>query len=96
MSGVSKQMFYKITQVRSTIGLPPKIRKNIEALGLKRRNHTVFQSVSPSTAHRLAAVKEIVNIELVDQPKTAAELSLERKFKPGFEIVKGNMLASRN
>lgn len=85
-------MFYKITQTRSTIGCHPRIRKNIEALGLKRINQIIYQKVSPSTAHRISAVKELVKIELVDKPKTKEELAAERKFNPGFEIIKGDML----
>ncbi|CUM62738.1 uncharacterized protein PRCAT00000295001 [Priceomyces carsonii] len=86
------KMFYKITQIRSTIGMPPRVRKNIEALGLKKRYQTVYQRVSPSTAHRLAAVKELVKLDLVDEPKSAYDMAMERKFEPGFEILKGNML----
>lgn len=87
-TSAAKQQFYKITQLRSTIGCPPTVKKNIIALGLKRRHQTIYQQVSPSTAHRLRAVKELVKIELVDQPKTREELNKERKFKPGFELVK--------
>lgn len=87
-------MFYKITQLRSTIGLPPIIRKNIQALGLKRRNHIIYQKVSPSTAHRLIKVKELVKVELVDEAKTPQQLAAERKFDPGFEIFKGNAVKS--
>lgn len=87
-------MYYKITQVRSTIGLPPIVRKNMEALGLKKRNHIKYQKVSPSTAHRLVKVKEIVKVELVDEPKTPQQLAAERKFDPGFEILKGQAVRS--
>lgn len=91
-TGVAKSMFYKITQTRSTIGCTPKIRKNIEALGLTRRNQIIYQRVSPSTAHRISAVKELVKIELVDAPKTEEQLSTERKFNPGFKMIKADML----
>lgn len=90
--GAAKNMFYKITQTRSTIGCHPRIRNNIEALGLKRRNQIIYQKVSPSTAHRINVVKELVKIELVNKPKTANELAAERKFNPGFEMIKGDML----
>lgn len=84
----SKTMYYRIMQVRSSIGVGPKIRSNLEALGLKKRNHVVFQRVSPQTAHKLARVKELVKIELVDRPKTREELSQERKYEPGYTLVK--------
>jgi len=88
----SKQMFYKITQTRSVIGLPPLIRKNMQALGLKRRFQVVYQKVSPSTAHRLSKVKELITVELVDHKKTPEEINAERKYKPGFELIKGDLL----
>lgn len=91
-SNAAKNMFYKITQTRSTIGCHPRIRKNIEALGLKKINHIIYQKVSPSTAHRISAVKELVKIELVDQPKNEEQLASERKFNRGFEMIKGSML----
>lgn len=72
--------------------MPPIIRKNITALGLKKRNHIVYQAVSVATAHRLATVKELVKIELVSERKDERELSLERKFALGFETIKGEML----
>lgn len=84
----TKQLYYKITQMRSTIGMPPIVRKNIQALGLKKRFQTVYQRVSPSTAHRLMRVKELVAIDLVNEPKSVDEMAQERKFKPGFEIIK--------
>jgi large subunit ribosomal protein L30 len=87
----TKQMFYKITQTRSTIGVTPIVRKNIQALGLKKRHHIVYQSISPSTAHRIAAVKELVTVELVDERKSVQQLSTERKYKPGFELIRGGM-----
>lgn len=87
MSSV-KPLFYKITQTRSTIGLPPKTRANIKTLGLKRINHIVYQTISPSTAHKLARVKELVKIELVSERKTPLQLMNERKFDPGYTLVK--------
>ncbi|ODV78464.1 uncharacterized protein CANTADRAFT_52993 [Suhomyces tanzawaensis NRRL Y-17324] len=83
----AKQGFYKITQIRSTIGMPPLTRKNMQALGLKKRFQIVYQSISPSTAHRIAAVKELVKVELVGEPKSVQQLADERKYKPGFEII---------
>lgn len=91
-SNTAKQMFYKITQTRSTIGMPPRTRKNIEALGFKHRNQTIYQKVSPSTAHRLRFVKELVKIELTDASKSRQEINQERKSNPGFQILKGNLL----
>lgn len=80
------QMFYRIQQLRSTIGLPPLVRKNIAALGLKKRNHIVYQKVSPAAAHRLRLVKELVSIDLMDAEKAESQKLLDKqKFPKGFE-----------
>lgn len=84
----SPQMFYKITQLRSTIGMPPVTKKNIAALGLKRINHTVYQKVSVATAHKLRRVKELVRLELLpEQEALAAKNAPRARPPPGFEQV---------
>ncbi|CAK7904344.1 54S ribosomal protein L33, mitochondrial [[Candida] anglica] len=90
MSAPAKTMFYKIIQKKSTIGMPPWVRRNIQLLGLRKRLDVSYQRVSPSTAHRIAAVKEMVEIELVDQPKTREQVANERKPSPGFVLLKSN------
>lgn len=62
----------------------------MQLLGLKKRFDISYQKVSPSTAHRLVKVKELVSIELVDEPKTREQLKEERKPNPGFVLIKGN------
>lgn len=82
----SPQMFYRIQQLRSTIGLPPLVRKNIAALGLKRRNHIVYQQVSPAAAHRLRLVKELVSIDLLDAKRAEEQKLVDKQtFPKGFE-----------
>lgn len=84
----SKQMFYRIKQLRSTIGMPPQVRKNIAALGLKRRNHVVYQTVSPATAHRLRVVKELVSIDLLDGDSVEQHKATDKQvFPAGFAKV---------
>lgn len=84
----SKQMFYRIQQLRSTIGMPPPVRKNIAALGLKRRNHIVYQQVSAATAHRLRMVKELVSIDLMDSEGVKSLQEKEQQgFPKGFEKI---------
>lgn len=84
-----KEVVYKITQTRSTIGMPPIIRANIKSLGLRKKNQIVYQTVSPSTAHKLAKVKEIIKVELATERKDVHQLAQDRKFAPGFKIIKG-------
>lgn len=75
--------------------MPPVVKKNILALGLTRRFQTVYQQVSPSTANKLAKVKELVVIELVNEYKSAMQLKAERKPNPGFVLLKEDLLNKR-
>ena len=90
----SKQLFYRIKQVRSTIGLPPKYKAVLQSLGLTRRNQITYVNVAPTSANQLAAVKELVSVELSDIKKTRQEINQERKFKPGYELIKNGMKKS--
>ena len=80
--------FYKIVQTRSVIGMPAKMRRTMQILGLNNKYDISYQRVSPATAHRLAQVKDLVRIELSDVFKTREQLAEERKLRPGFTIVK--------
>lgn len=81
-------MFYRIKQLRSTIGLGPSIKKNIEALGLRKRNQVVYQAVSAATAHKLRLVKELVSIELLKAEEIEeAKKNDKPQWPKGFEKV---------
>lgn len=81
-------MFYRVKQLRSTIGLAPSVRKNMQALGLKKRNHVVYQKVSPATAHKLRLVKELVCIDLMPESMVQKlKLFDKQTFPLGFEKV---------
>lgn len=68
--------------------MPPITRKNIKALGLRRRNQTVYQRVSVATAHRLRMVKELVSIDLLDESKVEEAKKLDKqKWPKGFSQV---------
>lgn len=85
---MSQKMFYRIKQLRSTIGLGPNIRKNIEALGLRKRNHVVYQAVSAATAHKLRVVKELVSIELLREEEVVeAKKHDQPQWPSGFAKV---------
>jgi len=53
----------RITQVRSSIGRPPKQRGTLRALGLKRINHTVVKEDRPEIRGMLAVVSHLVRVE---------------------------------
>lgn len=82
------QMFYRVKQLRSTIGMPPIVRKNMVALGLRKINNVVYQRVSPATAHRLRQVKELVSIDLLNESQTEKrKLEDAQKFPTGFQKI---------
>lgn len=84
----SPQMFYRIKQLRSTIGLGPKIKKNMEALGLRKRDQVVYQAVSVTTAHKLRLVKELVSIDLLDSEQIKETKKTDKpKWPKGYEKI---------
>jgi large subunit ribosomal protein L30 len=55
----------RITQVRSTIGCPPKQRGTVRALGLRRIDHTVEHEDKPEVRGMIARVPHLVRVEEV-------------------------------
>ena len=55
----------KITLVKSTIGALPLHRKIVEALGLRKLNHTVEQPDTPQTRGAIEKVRHLVQVEEV-------------------------------
>ena len=53
----------RVTWNKSTIGCIEKHRRTIEALGLKRRGHTVEKELTPQIAGMLASVDFLVKVE---------------------------------
>ena len=52
-----------ITWTKSTIGYPEKQRRVIKALGLRKLNHTVKHSNSPTIRGMLHKVRHIIKVE---------------------------------
>ncbi|OQD98845.1 hypothetical protein PENSOL_c008G04809 [Penicillium solitum] len=80
--------YFRITLVRSAIGLPRRSTDVLKALGLKKRMATVFHSVSPSVAGQIMKVKELVQVEECQYRLTKQEVHLERKPDPGYYTEK--------
>ena len=55
----------RVTQVRSRIGVKPKQRGTLRALGLKRINHTVEHPDRPEIRGMIARVPHLVTVEEV-------------------------------
>ena len=53
----------RVTQVRSRIGIKPKQRGTLRALGLRRINHTVEHEDRPEIRGMIARVPHLVTVE---------------------------------
>ncbi|KAI4141032.1 MAG: hypothetical protein L6R39_005536 [Caloplaca ligustica] len=78
--------FFKVTLIRSAIGLPTKTTGVLKALGLRKRMATVFHPVSPQVAGQIMAVKELVAVSEVENAMTKAEMKATRKPDTGYYI----------
>ncbi|KIW01159.1 ribosomal protein L30 [Verruconis gallopava] len=80
--------YFKITLLRSGIGLPYKRRGVLAALGLRKRMTTVYHPVSQDIAGMIMSVKELVDVEEVAECKTKEQMKAERRPDPGFYVEK--------
>lgn len=80
--------YFRITLHRSAIGLPQRTRGVLAALGLRKRSQTVFQPVTPDAAGMILKVKELVQVQEVDEALTTKQLREERRPEPGFWVEK--------
>ena len=78
--------YFRITLLRSSIGLPKKASGVLHALGLKRRLKTVYHPVSPSIAGQIFAVKELVDVQEVEKPLSEGEMRELRRPERGFWV----------
>lgn len=58
---MAKQL--KITLIKSTIGVKPLHKKNVEALGLRKIRQTVEHPDNPQTRGMVNKVKHLVEVE---------------------------------
>ena len=78
--------YFKITLIRSSIGMPKKTLGVLNALGLRKRTKTVFKPVNASTAGQIMKVKELVAISEVEKALTNIEMREQRRPDPGYYI----------
>jgi large subunit ribosomal protein L30 len=57
----------KVKQVRSVIGRPDRQRRTIEALGLRRINHSVEHDDTPQIRGMIRKVAHLVAVEELEQ-----------------------------
>lgn len=87
-AAATAQRFFRITLLRSAIGLPKKPSGVLAALGLHKRLRTVYHPVSPQTAGMVFAVKELVDVQEVDERLGKREMRELRRPESGFWVEK--------
>jgi large subunit ribosomal protein L30 len=83
---VPKGGYFRIQLLRSAIGLPRRYRGVLEALGLKRRLAVVYQPVSRDIAGMIMKVKELVDVEEVDERRTKEQVAQSRRPEVGYVV----------
>lgn len=78
--------FFRVTLMRSAIGLPTKTSGVLKALGLHKRLRTVYHPVSQDIAGQIFAVKELVDVQEVEQRLSKEEMRELRKPEKGFWV----------
>ncbi|KAL8945533.1 MAG: hypothetical protein Q9222_007924, partial [Ikaeria aurantiellina] len=78
--------YFRITLLRSAIGLPSRTTGVLRALGLRKRMATVFHPVSPQVAGQIMAVKELVAVSETDRALTKAEMREGRRPERGYYV----------
>ncbi|KAF7333594.1 putative 60S ribosomal protein L33, mitochondrial [Mycena sanguinolenta] len=89
----SKNTHFKITLRRSAISLGDKKKGTLAALGLHRRNQTVFHPHKPDIAGKILAVKELLEVRNVpaSEVRDKLEQRIERKAPKGYQVVGSRM-----
>jgi ribosomal protein L30 len=80
--------YFRITLMRSGIGMPAKTQGVLKALGLRKRMTTVYQPVTPSVAGQIMRIKELVDVKEVDRPLTKQQIREARRPDPGYYVEK--------
>ncbi|KAK4548070.1 hypothetical protein LTR36_010790 [Oleoguttula mirabilis] len=78
--------YFRITLLRSAIGLPKRTSGVLAALGLHKRLRTVYHPVSQTVAGQVFAVKELVDVQEVVQALSAREMRQLRQPESGFYV----------
>lgn len=84
--------FFKITLIRSSIGLPSKTRGVLHALNLHKRNATAFHPINGAVAGQILKVKELVAVSEVERALTQEEFKEGRRPDKGYYFEKGGLM----
>ena len=80
--------YFRITLLRSAIGLPKRTSGVLAALGLHKRLRTVYHPVTQTVAGQIFAVKELVDVQEVSQALSKQEMKDLRQPEKGYFVEK--------
>merc|ERR1711939_93715 len=84
----SKPAWFKITLMRSSIGLQPSVRATVTALGFKRRMQSVYSKIDQAAVGKILKVKELVKVEtLTHQQKREETKPKIRSDNKGYTVL---------
>ncbi|CAN9147636.1 unnamed protein product [Alternaria alternata] len=78
--------YFRITLMRSGIGMPEKTQGVLKALGLRKRMTTVYHPVTQSVAGQIMRIKELVDVKEVKSTMTKEQMRAARRPDPGYYI----------
>ncbi|KAI5815692.1 mitochondrial 54S ribosomal protein YmL33 [Pyronema omphalodes] len=78
--------YFKITLIRSGIGMTKKQNGVLAALGLRKRMSIVYHPVSPDIAGKIMKVKELVTVSETDFSETKQEIHARRAPPRGWVV----------
>jgi large subunit ribosomal protein L30 len=78
--------YFRITLMRSAIGLPSRTTGVLKALGLRKRMTTVYHPVSQQVAGQIMRVKELVDVKEVENSMTREQMREARRPEPGYWV----------
>lgn len=78
--------YFRLTLLRSGIGLPKRTNDILISLGLRKRLRTVYLPISPDIAGKIMKVKELVAVSEVDQKLNRRQIKETRRPESGFWV----------
>jgi large subunit ribosomal protein L30 len=79
-------MWWKVTLMRSGIGLSKRRNDTLVALGLRKRFRVVYKPINPQIAGLLLRVKELVKLEIVEETESKEDMKARRKADKGYVV----------
>lgn len=78
----TNQKYFQVKLIRSTIGLPAKMKENIRLLGFKKLNSIIHLPHNELNVGAIFSIKELVEVKTVDKVET-----IDNSAKKGYEII---------